>query len=723
MAEKPETVDVLLPTVFDRALSYRAPAGLELRPGDLVAAPLGPRLLMGVVWEGEPGAVDASKLRALEGRLDLPPLPKELRHFIDWVATYTLNPRGQVLRAALRGAGEEEPERPRTGYRLTAARPELTTPARERVIAAAAGAAPMTKAALAAAAGVSTGVVDGLEQAGVLEAVPLLSRMAAMPPDPGHRLANLSPAQAEAAEVLRTRVREKSFAVALLDGVTGSGKTNVYLEAVATALQAGRQSLVLVPEIALTEPFLDRFAERFGTRPAAWHAGIQPKLRTRLWNAVARGEAQVVVGARSALFLPFADLGLVVVDEEHDAAYKQEDGIVYHARDMAVVRGSLAAIPVVLASATPSLESRVNADRGRYTRLVLPERHGARPMPRIEAIDLRVDAPARGRFLAEPLAAAVGETLGRGEQALLFLNRRGYAPLTVCRACGHRFGCPNCSAWLVEHRFQSRLLCHHCGHAEPVPHACPKCGTPGKIVPVGPGIERLRDEAASLFPNARMSVLSSDLVGVERMRTELESVARGEIDLVIGTQLVTKGHHFPSLTLVGVVDADLGFSSSDPRAAERTFQVLEQVTGRAGRGERSGRAMLQTYDPNHPVIEAIVSGDREAFYAAEIALREAARLPPFGRLAALIVSGHDRPTAEGYARALARAAPKANEVRVLGPAEAPLAVVRSRHRFRLLAQSPRGFDLSAYMRAWLAAAPPARGSLRVAVDIDPQSFL
>lgn len=723
MTEKPATVEVLLPTVFDRALSYRAPAGAALAPGDLVAAPLGPRLLMGAVWEGEPGAVDIEKLRALEGRLDLPPLPAELRRFIDWVATYTLTPRGQVLRAALRGAGEEEPERPRTGYRLTLLRPERLTPARERVIAAARAAAPMPKAALAAAAGVSTSVVDGLETAGVLEAVPLFSREVAARPDPGHIVPALSPAQAEAAAILRTRVGAREFSVALLDGVTGSGKTNVYLEAVAAALEAGRQSLVLVPEIALTEPFLDRFAERFGSRPAAWHAGIQSKIRTRIWNEVARGEAQVVVGARSALFLPFADLGLVVVDEEHDAAYKQEDGMVYHARDMAVVRGSLAAIPVVLASATPSLESRVNADRGRYTRLVLPERHGARPMPSIAAIDLRENPQARGRFLAEPLAAAVAETLGRGEQALLFLNRRGYAPLTVCRACGHRFGCPNCSAWLVEHRFQNRLLCHHCGHAEPVPQACPKCGTQGKIVPVGPGIERLRDEATTLFPNARLSVLSSDLVGVERMRAELDAVARGEIDLVIGTQLVTKGHHFPGLTLVGVVDADLGFSSSDPRAAERTFQVLEQVTGRAGRGEKRGRAMLQTFDPHHPVIEAIVSGDREAFYAAEIGLREAARLPPFGRLAALIVSGHDRPTAEGHARALARVAPRSNEVRVLGPAEAPLAVVRSRHRFRLLAQSPRGFDLSAYMRAWLEAAPSARGSLRVAVDIDPQSFL
>jgi primosomal protein N' (replication factor Y) len=527
-----------------------------------------------------------------------------------------------------------------------------------------------------------------------------------------------------AADALAAAVTQGGFSVTLLDGVTGSGKTQVYLEAASAALRRGRQALVLIPEIALTSQFLDRFADRFGVRPAEWHSQLSPRLRERTWRAVATAEVSVVAGARSALFLPYADLGLIVVDEEHDGAYKQEDGVRYHARDMAVVRAREAAVPIVLVSATPSLETEVNARRGRYARLHLPERFGGAHLPGIEPIDLRTEGPPRGRFIAPRLAEAVKTAVERGGQALLFLNRRGYAPLTLCRQCGHRMACPNCDAWLVDHRFRRRLVCHHCGFSLPPPAQCPQCQAPDSLVAVGPGVERLAQEASELFAGSRILVLSSDLVeSVERLRAELDDMAAGRFDIVIGTQLVAKGHHFPKLNLVGVVDADLGLANGDPRAAERTFQLLHQVVGRAGREEGPGIGYLQTHQPEHPVLRALVAGDREAFYASEIALREKTQYPPFGRLASLLVSAGERAVAEGYARRLAAAAPHAAEVRVLGPAEAPLAVIRGRHRFRILVKASRGFDLSAWLRRWMAAAPKRKGNLKLEIDVDPQSFL
>ena len=504
-----------------------------------------------------------------------------------------------------------------------------------------------------------------------------------------------------------------------------SGKTEVYFEAIAEALRRDKQVLVLLPEIALTEQFL-RGEQRFGVGvyPAEWHSEITPKNRARTWRGVASGDIRVVIGARSALFLPFSELGLIVVDEEHDSAFKQDDRVPYSARDMAVVRGHLSRFPVVLASATPSVESRVNCDTGRYRRYVLPERASGAALPELKAIDMRHDGPERGRWIAPELVRAIGETLADEAQSLLFLNRRGYAPLTLCRTCGHRFQCPHCSAWLVEHRFQGRLVCHHCGHNEKVPESCPSCGSAETLIACGPGVERVAEEVADLFPEARTLILSSDLPGgPERLRREMKIVEEGGADIVIGTQLVAKGHNFPKMKLVGVIDADLGLAHGDPRAAEKTFQLLAQVTGRAGRVTGGGRGFLQTYSPDHPVIKALLSSDRDAFYEAEIAARRAAGLPPFGRLAAIVVSGPDKNYAEQYVRALARAAPPEPAVTILGPAEAALAMVRGRYRYRLLAMAPRQMDLQGYLRNWLAQGPRPNKGLRVNIDIDPQHFL
>ncbi|WP_349368650.1 primosomal protein N' [Salinarimonas sp.] len=720
--------DVLVPLPLDTLFSYRLPEGYRPRVGETVRAPFGQREVAGVVWGLREGAGD--NLKTLSGPLEGPHFAEPLRKLIDFVARWTLAPRGAVLAMALKLPDESRPEAPRVGVRATGALPRRMTPARERVLAAAADGLARPKRELALAAGVSAGVVDGLVDEGALEAL-ALAEPPRPAPDPAHAAPRLSPAQADAAAALAAAVRatgEGPPPPVLLEGVTGAGKTEVYFEAIAEALRQGGQSLILMPEIALTGQFLERFARRFGVRPAAWHSAVTGRRRERLYADVASGAATVVVGARSALFLPYADLKLVVVDEEHDAGYKQEDGVHYHARDMAVIRARLEPAAIVLASATPSLESRVNAERGRYAHIRLPERFGGRTLPDIAAIDMRANGPPQGRWIAPPLAAAVEAATARGEQALLFLNRRGFAPLTLCRACGHRYECPNCTAWLVEHRFRRALVCHHCGHVERRPDHCPSCGGVDTITPCGPGVERIAEEAATLFPGKRVITLSSDFPGgAERMRAELDAVAEGACDIVIGTQLVAKGHNFPLLSVVGVVDADLGLTSGDPRAAERTFQLLQQVTGRAGRGDKPGRALLQTYQPGHPVIAALLSGDAERFYSEEQAAREAARLPPFGRLAALVIAGADKDATHAYARELVRAAHGMGvldaDLSVLGPAEAPLAMIRGRHRVRILVRAARDRDLQGFLRDWLAAGPKPKGGIRVTVDVDPQSFL
>jgi primosomal protein N' (replication factor Y) len=745
--------DVLMPVAVDTAYSYRVPDGLAVSEGDVVVAPLGPRETIGVVWAVRAEtASERQNLKSLIGKADLVPLPKTLIAFTDWTAQWTLAPRGLVLRMALHDTRPAPPDPPRIGIKLGGPPPPRLTPARRRVLDMVGALSPgclLNKRALALEAGVGSSVVDALIDAGALETIALAPEIEPLP-DPEHQPPILTPAQEEAAETLRRKVREAKFSVTLLEGVTGSGKTEVYFEAVAQALRAGKQALILMPEIALTSQFTRRFETRFAGKPGEWHSGVSAKRKAQLLNSLIAGDKQVVIGARSALTLPFRELGLVIVDEEHEAGYKQEDGVVYHARDMAVVRAKLEKAPVILVSATPSIETRVNAEAGRYGRVHLPDRVAGRALPEIAAIDLKRSPPPKDRWLSPLLVEAIAESLARKEQVLLFLNRRGYAPLTLCRACGHRFRCPQCSAWLVEHRFTRSLRCHHCGHREKRPDACPECGAFDTLAACGPGVERLAEEAAADFPQARIIVLSSDMPGgTERLRQEFAEIAEGKADIVIGTQLIAKGHDFKRVSLVGVVDGDVGQAGSDPRANERTFQLLQQVAGRAGRGETSGKALIQTYDPSSPVITAMLSGDGERFYESEIAERHAAGLPPFGRLASLIVSGPRGPEALAHARALVQSghrlvegrgadasgtgavgrrdppqrSHKAGEILVLGPAEAPIAVIRGRHRFRILVKAARSVDLQAFLRAMIGSAPKARGGIKVAVDVDPQSFL
>ncbi|HEX3916471.1 MAG TPA: primosomal protein N' [Caulobacteraceae bacterium] len=713
---------VLIPLPLPEAFDYAEPEDMELAVGEIVAAPLGPNLVRGVVVALRDGAGGNRALKPLAGRMESPPLPPQSLEFIDWAARYCVDQPGQPLAIALRGSSAPK-ARPERVLVLTGQPPSRPTPAREAVVAAAAEAA-LGTAALARAAGVGVGVVGALITDGVLAEEHRAAPIAFPPPDPDNPAPTLNPSQAAALAELVGQ-QGGGFSVALLDGVTGSGKTEVYLEAAAAALRrdAEAQVLILLPEIALTEAVIARITERFGAEPAAWHSGLHPTRRRRVWEAVATGQCRIVVGARSALFLPFRRLGLIVVDEEHDGSYKQEDGFIYQARDMAVARGKIAAAPVILASATPSLETLWNAETGRYRWLKLASRHGGAVLPDIELVDLRATPPETGRWLSPPLTRAMAETLGRGEQVLLFLNRRGYAPLVLCRACGERMRAPDTESWLVEHRYTGRLVCHLTGFSMKKPDRCPYCTAKDSLVSVGPGVERVEEEAGLLFPDARIAVFSSDTVPHAQSARELiAAMTAGEIDILVATQGAAKGHNFPSLTLVGVVDADLGLRGGDLRAAERTFQLIAQVAGRAGRKELRGRALLQTWAPEHPVMQTLAQHDRDAFAALEMAEREAARLPPFGRLAAVIVSGPDPEQLDRFVAGFAAAAPNAEGVDVFGPADPPFSLVRGRRRKRFLIRADRRVDLQAFLAAWRARVR-VPGALRLTIDVDPYSFL
>ena len=705
-------------------LDYRVPEGLEVGPGSVVVAPVGPRQLLGIAWESDrlPTAeVPDARLRPLGALLDVPPIAGPLRRLCEWTADYYLAPLASVLRMVLPSSAALEGSRQLTEYRPTGVMPERSTPLREKALASLEG-RQGTIRELAHHAGVSEAVLRGLVNAGALQAIAVDADRPLAIPDPDHAPPELNGAQSAAAASLGQAIG-KGFDPVLLDGVTGSGKTEVYFEAIAECLRQGRQALVLLPEIALTEPFLKRFEARFGCSPVAWHSDLRSSQRRRAWRGIASGEAAVTVGARSALFLPYPKLGLIVVDEAHEPSFKQEDGVQYHARDCAVMRGKFEDIPVILSTATPPIESRHMVELGRYREVSLSERFAGAALPEIRAIDLTRDPPARGRWLAPQLVAELEANLDRGEQSLLFLNRRGFAPLTLCRHCGHRFQCPNCTAWMVEHRLMHRLACHHCGHVVPPPKTCPECGEEDSLVACGPGVERIADEVAELFPDARTAIVTSDTIWSPLRAAEfVGAMEAGAIDVVIGTQLVTKGYHFPNLTLVGVVDADLGLAGGDLRAAERSFQQIQQVAGRAGRSEKPGRVFVQTHDPEAPVIAALVSGDAPGFYATETEARREAAMPPFGRLAAIIVSAEDAAEAEGVARRIGSAAPTVDGMAVFGPAPAPLAMLRGRHRQRLLVHARRSLDVQDVIREWLAAVD-WNAKVRVSVDVDPYSFL
>ncbi|MEM9810216.1 MAG: primosomal protein N' [Pseudomonadota bacterium] len=715
---------VLLPMPVGDGYDYQVPQGLEIQPGDFVVVPLGPRQVTGVVWPSPSDlSVPDAKLKPMIKRHAAPPLSPQVMDFVDWCARYYMVSRGAILRMVLRGEQGLQDVRSKTGFRLAPLPEGLKLTEKRKAVLQVAGERALSAKDLASKAGVTESVVRGLADAGALAPVLFDPDPLFDPPQTDRPGRALDLAQTEAADQLRGLMRKDTGTV-LIDGVTGSGKTEVYLEAVAEALrrEPTGQALVLLPEIALTLPFLKRLDERFGAAPAHWHSDISSAQRRRVWKRVLDGTCRLVVGARSALFLPWQNLKLIVVDEEHDPAYKQQDGIRYHARDMAVAMGARQSFPVVLASATPSLETVLNAQEGKYSRVILSSRFGPAVMPDISVVDMRGNAPPTNEWLAEPAAAAVTETLAKGQQVLLYLNRRGYAPVTICRRCGERMTAPDSDTWLVEHRYTNRLVCHQTGFSMPKPEKCPHCGAKDTLAPCGPGVERVAEEAQARWPDARVEIFSSDMVDTPgSAKALLERMTMGEIDILVATQAAAKGHNFPGLTLVVGVDADLGLAGGDLRAAERTYQVLTQVAGRAGRAAEKGRVLLQSYQPEHRVTQALASGLRDAFFEAELGSREEIGLPPYGRMAAIILSGQDEQKVNAYARALMQAVPYGEGIEVWGPAPAPFYRLRGLYRVRFLVRGTRQRSLQAFTSDWLSRVKPTSAVRRI-VDIDPYSF-
>jgi len=727
-AETARRAAVLLPLPVEKTYDYLVPADMTLKAGEIVQVSFGPRKVFGVVWKDDTEGEDVPihKLKPVTETLkDAPVLTANMMRFLDWVAQYTLSPAGLVLKMALSVPEAFIPEKSEIYYKLSADAPiGKLSAARQRVLEIVQQDGIYAAAKLAEQAGCGASVIRGMAEKNMLETVACAPDAPCM--SPVYTGVDLSPEQQKAAIAIKDICAGNSHSVVLLDGVTGAGKTEVYFEALAQILEQDdtAQVLVLLPEIALSNQFIDRFRSRFGQDPALWHSSVGKAQRRKIWRGVAEGKTRVVVGARSALFLPFQNLALMILDEEHDASYKQEDGgPIYHARDMAVVRGKIENCPVILVSATPSLETMVNVQQKKYAVVELAGRFGAASLPDVHMIDMRQNPPPeRASFLSQPLRTALLENLAAEEQSLLFLNRRGYAPLTLCRTCGHRLGCPSCTAWLVKHRKFDRLQCHHCGYSMPLPKKCPECEDEDSFAFCGPGVERIEEEVKRLMPDARTLLLSSDVLTSEAaLATGLDKIHAHEVDVVIGTQLVAKGHHFPLLTLVGVVDADLGLEGGDLRAAERTYQLLHQVAGRAGRAEKPGHVHLQSYQPENPVMLALMEGTRDAFFAAEIDMRERSKMPPFGRLAGLVIAGKSEAMLESFCRDLARAAPRYEDVFVLGPAPAPIAIIRGQHRRRFLVKAPRNTNLQKLMTDWLSRVK-IPSALRLKVDIDPYSF-
>ena len=720
-----ELVSVLTTQPIDRLLDYKAPKeGVKL--GSFVEVPLGPRKVIGVVWCEGKGDFDKNKIRTISNRLDVPEMQPKMMEFLFRAGQYTLTPMNGMLKLATRAPGLANPPSMKTVYIKGDAEADRMTPARERVLNTLRDTTDMqfTAKELTESAKVSISVIKGLVLQGAVLELESPRDLPYAQLDPFSPSQKLTFDQKAAGEILRKNIRLNEYNTTLLRGVTGSGKTEVYLEAVSECLSLGKQALILIPEIALTVEFLDRLKKRFGEKPAQWHSGVTMTEKRRCWRMVAEAKAQVVVGARSSLYLPFKNLGLIVVDEEHDISYKQEDGVLYSARDMAVMRASIEQASVVLASATPSLETWANADIGKYNRVDLTERFGDARIPEILAIDMRDQPMERNSWISPHLKNEVELRLERGEQSLLFLNRRGYAPITVCRKCGDQVGCEQCDARMVEHRFHGYLMCHQCGDTKEMPNVCPSCSEVDCLTAVGPGVERLAEEAQEKFPNSKISVLSSDmLISAQALKRRIKEIALGDADIIIGTQLVAKGHNFPLLTLVGVIDSDLALMGGDLRAAERTFQLMRQVAGRAGRADKKGIAFLQTHQPEHSVIKAILKGDEEEFWESEAQQRRLNNMPPFGRLAGIILKGPNLNDVFNLANDMVKNAHILNLInaQIYGPAPAPIARVRGNHRVRILVKASKETMLQNSLMKWKNSFKIPK-DIQVTIDIDPQSF-
>ena len=665
---KTQLVEVLLPMPFNNTFTYKTTLDPNLNPGDFVKIPFREKIVNGCIWPTKKGRtqnIEISKVRNIIKKITISSLPTSTIGFIEWFSQYNYCFLGLALKQYLNVPKIfDEPKR-------------------------------------------------------------LIQRKANIQKKITKTMVKkkLSNGQRVASEKLISNVADKCFSVSLLDGVPGSGKTIVYLEAMKSLLNDNKQILVLVPEITLTTQFLETFRSVFGSVPEQWHSNLTPKQRRVIWKDVIRGKVRVIVGARSALFLPFRNLGLIIVDEEHDGTFKQEDSISYNARDMAIVLAKKSDIPVFLVSATPSLETYQNAIQGKYRHIKIAKRFGKAKMPNINLIDLRTYKPKIGSSLSPKLLEEIKITVEKKEQVMLFLNRRGYAPLTLCSKCGFRIECPHChTSWLVEHKIHNKLYCHHCGYNMKAIKDCPKCKNQNTLIPYGTGVEKIEEEIRKSFPKISVCTLSSDLIKEKGEISEiLNKIIAGKIDLIIGTQMLAKGHHFPQLTLVGVVDSDISLIGCDMRASEKTFQILTQVAGRSGREKKAGKVFLQTYSPDHPVIRSLLFGNRNDFFREELRLRKNYHLPPFSKLASIIISGRNEQDIISMSWKIKNSFPDYKGMEILGPAPSALSKKAGRVRWRLLIKSKKTTDLSALIRESLTAIKQKR-RVKIKIDIDPINF-
>lgn len=662
-----DIVKVVLPLASD-GYDYIVPENLELCVGDFVRVPLRNKEEVGVVFseKKEPLDYDISRVRKIISKVkNYKLLPTQIE-FVLRVADYNLTQVGNVLKMVM---GFDEvfsstiPRVKKTNYNPTYVSPEL------------------------------------------------------------------SPEQKNAVDVLSKKLGA-GFSVSLLDGITGSGKTEVYFNVINEALKKPEaQVLIMLPEISLTGQFLSKFKDRFGILPVLWHSSVTKAQRRDNWKAIISGDARVIVGTRSSLFLPYKNLSLIVLDEEHDGSYKQEEGVIYQGRDMAVLKSMVDKIPIILASATPSIETINNVNLGKYSVVKLTSRFGSAVMPDVELIDMRQNQPAKESWgkawLSSILVKQIEEKLSAKEQVMLYINRRGYAPLVLCGKCGHRIQCSNCNVYLTAHnKDDTRCCCHHCGYSMRLPKVCPKCQAEDSWTLCGPGIERIEEEVKNRFPTASVETISSDIITSQtRLNEIISKIAKSEVDIIIGTQILVKGHHFPNLTLVGVVDGDMSFSSSDLRANENTFQLLTQVSGRAGRDVKKGNVVIQTYNPENSVMQAIKNNDREAFVKQELIDRQNAMMPPFSKLGALILSSKNKLVLENVCAKLRQKMPVGlDNIQVYGPIDSPLSYLKNNYRKRFLLVVDRKIKIQDILKRWVSMVN-IPSSVKLKVDIDPYNFM
>ena len=731
MFQSGDIVKVLIPNVINRGYDYRLNESADI--GAFVRVPVMNRQYIGVIVGAGDSGLDESRIKSVIEIHDLGKLSTPDINWIYKMSDWTLMAPGAVLRLILNVPDAFSAPKMEQLYAFDFNARAKMTDARQSVSDAFSSNdnEPMSINDIVNIAHVSNAVVKTMIKAGLLVSTNVREiidgRFNYKYFDTGSVVLNNE--QQVAADTIATAISANNFSVHLLDGITGSGKTQVYFDSVLRAYNAGKSVLLMMPEIALTAQFIDRFAKRFGAPPVVWHSNLTSARRRDIWRGVARGDIRIVVGTRSALFLPWQNLGLIVVDEEHDTSYKQEDMGNYQARDMAILRAKIAEFPVVLASATPSVETMYNVALGKYKRLRLTSRFGGAQMPTIETIDMRSNHPEPYKIsdeekngnLSPQLCAEIADTLENKKQVMLFINRRGFAPIVQCKKCGWVAGCPDCSASYNYHKHINKLVCHMCGRMEPVPTICPQCGN--NVSMRGAGLEKIEEEVAAKFPNARTALVSSDTImsreALERLVHKMED---GEIDIIIGTQILAKGHHFPNLTLVGVVDADMGLFGTDFRAGEHTFQQLFQVAGRAGRGEFPGRVLLQTFQPEHPVVRAICAGDRDEFMTGDMESRRAAQMPPFGQLIAVIVESDKEKTLKKYCEELSRAAPALNGGKIMGPIAAQVYQIRNWYRMRFLVSGNARANLQPIVRAWIDKVKQPINT-RIKIDVNPQSFM